>query len=151
MTKTFIGRTVFILITFVSLLPAYAQYHGRHEHGRHHGEKERGISYISGKIISTEDDSPLDFATVYLKGTTYGCTSDEEGVFRMKAPQGDYVLVVSAVGYETVERKVKLRAGERHKVHVRIEQSVMSLDEVVVVSSGVGRVKRSAFNAVAGT
>lgn len=149
MTKTFIGRTVFILIAFVSLLPAYAQYHGRHEHGRHHGEKERGISYISGKIISTEDDSPLDFATVYLKGTTYGCTSDEEGVFRMKAPQGDYVLVVSAVGYETVERKVKLRAGERHKVHVRIEQSVMSLDEVVVVSSGVGRVKRSAFNAVA--
>ena len=75
MTKTFIGRTVFILIAFVSLLPAYAQYHGRHEHGRHHGEKERGISYISGKIISTEDDSPLDFATVYLKGTTYGCTS----------------------------------------------------------------------------
>ena len=81
---------------------------------------------ISGKIISTEKEI-VDFATVYLKGTTYGGTTDEQGIYHLKAPAGDYTLVVSAIGYQTVEKPV----------------------EVVVVSNGISRLKRSAFNAVA--
>ena len=29
---------------------------------------------VSGKVISKEKQEVVDFATVYLKGTTYGCT-----------------------------------------------------------------------------
>ena len=53
---------------------------------------------ISGKIISTEKET-VDFATVYLKGTTYGGTTNEQGIYHLKAPAGDYTLVVSAIGY----------------------------------------------------
>ena len=58
---------------------------------------------ISGKIISTEKET-VDFATVYLKGTTYGGTTNEQGIYHLKAPAGDYTLVVSAIGYKTVEK-----------------------------------------------
>ena len=44
---------------------------------------------------------------------------------------------------------MKLFRGERVKMNVVLASSVTELDEVVVVSNGVGRVKRSAFNAVA--
>lgn len=103
---------------------------------------------ISGKVISKEKEV-VDFATVYLKGTTYGCTTNEQGIYHLSAPAGKYTLVVSAIGYETVEKPVTLVSGERNKLNVVIASKATELDEVVVVSNGVSRVKRSAFNAVA--
>jgi len=104
---------------------------------------------VSGKVISKEKQEIVDFATVYLKGTTYGCTTNEQGIYHLQAPAGKYTLVVSAVGYESVEKPVTLVRGERMKMNVVITPSVTELDEVVVVSNGVSRVKRSAFNAIA--
>ncbi len=103
---------------------------------------------ISGKVLSTEKTT-VDFATVYLKGTNYGGTTNEEGIYHLQAPAGEYTLVVSAVGYKTVEKPVRLVRGERTKMNVVISPQVEELDEVVVVSNGVTRLKRSAFNAVA--
>lgn len=103
---------------------------------------------ISGKVLSTEKTT-VDFATVYLKGTNYGGTTNEEGIYHLQAPAGEYTLVVSAIGYKTVEKIVKLMRGERTKMNVVISPQATELDEVVVVSNGVTRLKRSAFNAVA--
>ena len=103
---------------------------------------------ISGKVLSTEKTT-VDFATVYLKGTNYGGTTNEEGIYHLQAPAGEYTLVVSAIGYKTVEKPVKLMRGERTKMNVVISPQATELDDVVVVSNGVTRLKRSAFNAVA--
>lgn len=103
---------------------------------------------ISGKVLSTEKTT-VDFATVYLKGTNYGGTTNEKGIYHLQAPAGEYTLVVSAIGYKTVEKPVKLMRGERTKMNVVISPQATDLDEVVVVSNGVTRLKRSAFNAVA--
>lgn len=103
---------------------------------------------ISGKILSSEKMA-VDFATVYLKGTSYGGTTDEEGIYHLHAPAGTYTLVVSAIGYQAVEKSVKLIQGERSKVNVIMTSQVTELDEVVVVSNGISRLKRSAFNAIA--
>ena len=103
---------------------------------------------ISGKILSTEKEI-VDFATVYLKGTNYGGTTNEEGIYHLKAPAGNYTLVVSAIGYKTVEKQVRLINGERVKQNITITPQVEELDEVVVVSNGISRLKRSAFNAIA--
>lgn len=102
---------------------------------------------ISGSVKST-DKSPVDFATVYLKDTQYGCTTNEKGEYRLNAPTGNYTLVVSAVGFETYEKRITIGShNDRHKI--TLKPSVTELEEVVVVSNGVSRLKRSAFNAVA--
>ena len=103
---------------------------------------------ISGKILSTEKEI-VDFVTVYLKGTSYGGTTNQEGIYHIKAPAGNYTLIVSAIGYKTVEKQVKLIAGERVKQNLTITPETQQLDEVTIVSTGVTRLKRSAFNAVA--
>jgi len=41
---------------------------------------------ISGKVLSTEKTT-VDFATVYLKGTNYGGTTNEEGIYHLQLPR----------------------------------------------------------------
>ena len=43
---------------------------------------------IWGKVLSTEKTT-VDFATVYLKGTNYGGTTNEEGIYHLQAPAGE--------------------------------------------------------------
>ena len=121
-----------LLISLLSAVPAYSQ----------------ETAMISGKIISTEKET-VDFATVYLKGTTYGGTTNQEGVYHLKAPAGNYTLVVSAIGYKSVEKPVKLTSGERTRQNMTITPQTEELEEVVIVSNSISRLKRSAFNAVA--
>lgn len=108
---------------------------------------QTGTPALSGKVIS-KDKEAVPYATVRLKETAYGCTANEEGMYFLYAPPGKYTLVVSAVGYEAVERQVTL-TRERQKMHVTLRDLQISLDEVVVMGNEVGRVNRSAFNAVA--
>ena len=53
------------------------------------------------------------------------------------------------MGYATVERTVTLQAGERQKLNIKMHQKDMELAEVKVEASHVGRINKSAFNAVA--
>lgn len=130
--KTVIIRFNLLLIAWLFASPAYSQ----------------DETMISGRIISTEKET-VDFATVYLKGTTYGGTTNAEGLYHLKAPAGHYTFVVSAIGYKTVEKSVTLIAGQRIRQNATITPQAEELDEVVVVSNGISRLKRSAFNAIA--
>lgn len=103
---------------------------------------------VSGRIIS-DDKKAVSYATVQLKGTSYGSATNDDGIYHVKAPAGKYTLVVSAVGYKTVEKEVTIHTGERIKMNIKIREEAIQLDEVSVVSAGVSRVKRSAYNAVA--
>ena len=57
--------------------------------------KNRGV--IIGKLIA-EDNTPLSYGTVLLKGTQYGCITDEDGMFRLEVPVDNYTIIVSAIG-----------------------------------------------------
>lgn len=103
---------------------------------------------VSGRIVSTEKEI-VDFATVYLEGTGYGGITNHEGLYHIQAPAGDYKLVVSAVGYAKVEKHVRLTRRGRTRQNITITPETQQLDEVTILSTGVTRLKRSAFNAVA--
>lgn len=102
---------------------------------------------ISGKVLST-DGEPIDFATVFLKGTSYTCSTDEKGLYHLSAPAGDYTIVYTSVGFDKKEFKVNLKAGERDKMVVKLKPST-NLGEVIVVGNQLSKVKNSAFNATA--
>ena len=103
---------------------------------------------VSGKVISTSNEI-MDFATVQVKGTSIGTRPNEKGIYHLKVDAGKHTLVFKAMGYATVERTVTLQAGERQKLNVKMHQKDMELAEVKVEASHVGRINKSAFNAVA--
>ena len=134
----------FILSLVTGIGSLYAQGHRGAHHHHHRGDR----AVVTGRVTSTEKET-VDFATVYLKGTSFGGATDEKGQYRIKAPAGEYTLVVSAIGYQTLEKQITLGDGQRLVLNLTIRPDIQQLEEVVVVSSGVSRVKRSAFNAVA--
>ena len=103
---------------------------------------------ISGKVLSADDGTPVDYATVFLKGTSYACNTNEKGLYHISAPAGDYTVVFSSVGFEKVEAKVTIKDGERVKYNVKLKSSTQ-LADVIVVGSQLSKVKNSAFNATA--
>ncbi|HEY8956505.1 carboxypeptidase-like regulatory domain-containing protein, partial [Chitinophaga sp.] len=60
---------------------------------------------ISGKVRAA-DGTILVGATLQVKGTSKGTTTNEEGNFSLAIPEGAATLVVSAVGYETTEVEI---------------------------------------------
>ncbi len=112
----------------------------------HHGH--RPLSVLSGRVVAA-DSTAAGFATVYLKDTNYGCSTDDKGIYHLKAPAGTYELVVSAVGFEPYKSRVTIGRDGRNRYTVVLKPSVTEVEEVVVTGSGVSRIRRSPFNAVA--
>lgn len=59
---------------------------------------------VTGKITD-EDNNPLPGASVIVKGTSKGVSSDFDGNYQIQAQQGD-VLEFSFVGFQTQSKKV---------------------------------------------
>lgn len=78
--------------------------------------------------ISDGENNPLPGATVVIKGTTTGATTDFDGAFNIDANQGD-VLVISFVGFETQEVTYD---GSTLSI---VMQEGVSLDEVLVTGN----------------
>ena len=66
----------------------------------------QGQVLLQGKVIAS-DGSPLIGATVMLKNTTRGVTTDDAGFFSIELPPGEHMLVVSYVGYGSRELTVR--------------------------------------------
>lgn len=108
---------------------------------------QQNSSMVSGKVLSL-DGEPIDYANVFLKGTSYTSHTNEKGLYHITAPEGRYTLVVSAVGFEKQEMSVTIKPGERSRVNVKLK-SATQLAEVIVVGNQLSKVKNSAFNATA--
>ena len=115
---------------------------------QHISASAQEMTGISGKIISAEDRSAIDFADIYLKETTYGCITDENGTFRLEAPRGTYTLAVAAIGYGTYETTITLSGRDTTLRTIALKPARNQLDEVVVISERKSHVRQSAFNAV---
>ncbi len=110
------------------------------------GAEKKGS--VFGRVIST-DKEVIEYATVHLKGTSFGAVTGEKGLYELSAPAGKYTLVVSILGFNTVEKEIQLNRGMRIKENIVIAPASEELDEVVVVANGVSRLNRSAYNALA--
>lgn len=97
-----------------------------------------GQRTASGHVYSVSEDQPVIGATVLVKGTTLGTSTDIDGNFVIKnIPNGATKLVVSYVGMMTQEVTI----GENLKIGLSSESH--NLDEVVVTALGISRSEKS--------
>jgi Ca-activated chloride channel homolog len=97
-------------------------------------------SYTITGTITDDNGSPIPSASIFLKGTTQGTTSDAKGVFHLTISKLSGILVVSAVGYDNKE--IKLKASTT-TINVSLKTAGASLQEVVVTALGVRRSEKS--------
>jgi TonB-dependent starch-binding outer membrane protein SusC len=87
---------------------------------------------IRGTITSAEDGTTIPGATVLVRGTTLGTTSDLDGNYQIDALPEHTHLVFSFVGMITQEIPI----NGRGIINVQLELAVMDLGELVVVGYG---------------
>lgn len=84
-------------------------------------------------VISDETQKPLRGVSVVVKGTNNGTTTDENGGFVLSVPGAGSVLVISHVGYGTIEQRI----GTNTTLNLSLSPSGQSaLNEVVVIGYG---------------
>ena len=83
---------------------------------------------VSGKI--TGKGEALPFASVYIKGTTKGVNSNDEGKYSLKLEKGRYNIVFQYVGFSKQEVEVDL--FENKILNMDLQSDGISLSEVVV-------------------
>jgi len=87
-----------------------------------------GFAQITGTVVDAESNSPLPGATVVIKGTQIGTTTDFDGLFSISdASEGD-TLVITFIGFDAAE--VEAFDG----MEVVLETALNQLSEVVVTS-----------------
>jgi TonB-dependent starch-binding outer membrane protein SusC len=99
---------------------------------------------ITGKVISSEDNTPIPGAIVALKGTTVGTVTNTDGNFSLQVPQTAKSLMFSFVGFRTQEVSIEGKTS----LNVSLEVDVFAIDEVVVVAYGVQQ-KRDVAGSIA--
>jgi iron complex outermembrane receptor protein len=89
---------------------------------------------INGTVTTT-DNHPAAFVTVYLKGTNKTATTDEHGKFAIRnVKEGVYTLEVSIAGLKRQERTVELKKDEAVTISIALTEDATKLAEVVITS-----------------
>ncbi|MDH7460708.1 TonB-dependent receptor [Chitinophagaceae bacterium 26-R-25] len=86
---------------------------------------------VEGTIVD-ESGKPVANASIVVKGTTFGVTSDADGKFQLKNSQESVSLVITCVGYQRQEITVK-----GHKtIAIKLKPLETALEEMVIVGYG---------------
>ena len=89
---------------------------------------------VNGKV--TDNGEPLPLANVLLKGTKIGAATDIDGLYELNnIPSGNYVLLVTSLGYQPYQTKISIEAGANKTVNIQLEPSAQNLEETVVTGT----------------
>ncbi|BAU56091.1 carboxypeptidase-like regulatory domain-containing protein [Mucilaginibacter gotjawali] len=91
---------------------------------------------ISGRVINKNDQKPVADASVFLNNASAGTKTADNGTFTLtNVRPGQYDLVVSIIGYETVHQPIMvnkdLRLGD-----ILISPKTIALNEVKIMPPG---------------
>ena len=89
---------------------------------------------IAGTIMDGEFNEPMAFANVLIKNTTKGTTSDFDGKYSIDMEAGNYTLIFSYIGYQTIEiSDVVVKSND--EVIIDVTLNTNSLETVVITTT----------------
>ena len=86
---------------------------------------------LKGKVVDANNES-LPGATILVKETQQGTSSDFDGVFRINLEKGMYTIQVSFIGYKTVSEEISVTQNDEIKFVLVLDSTV--LEEVLVAA-----------------
>ena len=87
---------------------------------------------VSGYIKDAANGETLIGATVFIKGTTIGTSSNVYGFYSLSLSPGAYTLVISYIGYTPIEKEITL--NNNVVLNVELTEESTQLEAVVITS-----------------
>jgi outer membrane receptor protein involved in Fe transport len=96
-----------------------------------------GFAQNKGTVTGTLTDKnmnneTLPFANVAIKDTNIGTSTDDKGKYIISLEAGTYTILFSFVGYENVEEKIEVKAGETITLNKALGSGSYQLKDVVI-------------------
>ena len=91
---------------------------------------------ITGKVTD-DKGAAISKASIIAKGTSLGTSTSDSGQFSLQVPVSTKTLVISAIGFETLE----VGAGTAY-LNISLVPATGKLDEVVVIGYGTQKVTK---------
>ena len=89
------------------------------------------FAQVTGTITDKNND-PLPFVNVYLKSTSTGTTTNNDGKYVLSLKKtGNYTIVFQFLGYKTITKKVHVSSFP-YQLNITLLEDTYSLNEVVV-------------------
>ena len=98
----------------------------------------QGTGSIHGYLHDKATGEPLPYAHVMLKDAQLGAISDVHGYYVISGiPEGEYRLMVSMMGYEHVEKEIKVQPEGGMRFDFEVAPKAIELDDVVVTAKSM--------------
>ena len=93
---------------------------------------------IKGFVYEESTGEPMMFTNVFLKGTTLGCSTNENGYFNItRIPDGKYTLIITCIGYDTLTDHLSLSKGQTINKKYTLKESSLTLETVSITADKV--------------
>lgn len=83
---------------------------------------------VRGKVVNPEDGTALPGVSVFVKGTSKGTMTDQNGAYLLEVTPQENILVFSFIGYVTQE----ITIDNREAIDVTLQPDTKQLSEVVI-------------------
>lgn len=95
---------------------------------------------VAGTVRDVETKETLPSVNVRLKDSPLGAATDINGTYAIRnVPPGSYILVVSSVGYESIESSVQVRSGETTQKNFDVKPTSVQVGEILVYGASLRR------------
>jgi outer membrane receptor for ferrienterochelin and colicins len=89
--------------------------------------------HVTGHVLNKASKEYIPFINISIKGTTLGTVTDATGHYFLKnLPIGKFTIVVSGVGYKTIEKELDLTSVKSVEMNFEMEEDQIMLESVVV-------------------
>ena len=93
---------------------------------------------IKGFVYEESTGEPMMFTNVYLKGTTFGGSTNENGYFNInRIPDGRYTLLITSVGYDTISEVFHLSKGQSINRKYYLKETSQKLETVTITADKI--------------
>ena len=93
---------------------------------------------IKGFVYEESTGEPMMFTNVYLKGTTFGGSTNENGYFNInRIPDGRYTLLITSVGYDTISEVFNLSKGQSVSRKYYLKETSQKLETVTITADKI--------------
>lgn len=87
----------------------------------------------------------LPFASVWIKGTTIGTSTDNDGTFSFsEIPDGTYTIQTQTVGYTMESMLITVKNGQTKDIHFKLKEDAIGLEQIVVTADRNERSRKNA-------
>jgi outer membrane cobalamin receptor len=93
------------------------------------------VSVIKGKVTDEKTSDPLPYVNIGVRGQAAGTFSDSNGAYRLELPKGEYDLFISSVGYEKMEKHLRIDGKKSYILDLKLTAISQELSTVVVSAS----------------